>query len=404
MVTQTPVELEVARIRVATSLFPWVSTSGLNPLPNSTSPPEFIFRRRARVRRLGNYGLWMLRWHCLLGMMWLWRSGIRCITSLRRATTLATLQHDREVCLRETLVVWTQGSSSSWAFKSSSRLVESQSRDVGMCFFTCYPVHVFEGDLSERRRDQVWPRGWAQSRCPPPCTSSHHGLRIGLPSLLWPMRFLRILNPDHPHECWKAAPVYRQKLHDWIGSYLSRKWTARQCDCSNSPGSMSQIGGLSQGSSTRTSSRSSSWTCSATLFRDYPKPRGKTAEAQSSKAPASTDKKKGEGKPKCKDKKSKPSAESGEVDCDETVQDDPDDQHAPEGGPEDPEEAEAYSELVDKSRRTDQQQPLKTYKWSPTPSRKQFRDKLPVSREAWRNAVLAMDHYPREHSHRQWCI
>ena len=76
--------------------------------------------------------------------------------------------------------------------------------------------------------------------------------------------------------------------------------------------------------------------------RDYPKPTGKTAEAQTSKAPTSTDKKKGKGKSKAKDKKYKPSAKSGEVDFDETVQDNPDDQQEPDDGPEDREEEEVY--------------------------------------------------------------
>ena len=33
-----------------------------------------------------------------------------------------------------------------------------------------------------------------QSRCPPPCTNSRHGLRIGLLGLLCPMRFLHMMN------------------------------------------------------------------------------------------------------------------------------------------------------------------------------------------------------------------
>ena len=45
-----------------------------------------MVRRRARPSRFGNIGLWMLHWQCLLGMMWLWLSGIRCITSLKGAT------------------------------------------------------------------------------------------------------------------------------------------------------------------------------------------------------------------------------------------------------------------------------------------------------------------------------
>ena len=62
--------------------------------------------------------------------------------------------------------------------------------------------------------------------------------------------------------------------------------------------------------------------------KDYSKPKGKTAEAQSSKAPVSTDQKKGKGRSKGKDKRYKPSAKSGDVDFDETApdQEEPDSQ------------------------------------------------------------------------------
>ena len=69
-----------------------------------------------------------------------------------------------------------------------------------------------------------------------------------------------------PYQHWKTSPVFLQHLHDGMSGYLSGRWTARRCDHCKSPGCVPESGGLSQSTSTRTSSGSSSRACSTTSF------------------------------------------------------------------------------------------------------------------------------------------
>ena len=112
-----------------------------------------------------------------------------------------------------------------------------------------------------------------QQRCPPACTSLSW-LEDSMTKLIVAdevSAHISSLDEQCTSSCTLESPSRLPTTFCMteLGSYLPRKRTAKRCDHCESPVCMSQISGLSQSSSTRTSSRPASRTCStASLSQD----------------------------------------------------------------------------------------------------------------------------------------
>ena len=88
--------------------------------------------------------------------------------------------------------------------------------------------------------------------------------------------------------------------------------------------------------------------------KEYSKAKGKTAEAQTSKAPTSSDSKnRGKEKSKGKDKENKPSAKTGDVDFDDAANDVPEEEDNPEWAEEQEEPEENFADAQTSESETD---------------------------------------------------